>query len=602
VPVVKALATPLRKSALPPRDWSEDAHSRDHGRFSSSPGAGAAPKPSGPGKPASQAPPPTRSQSSVLQAFAAAAEGAGNVEAGVSAWIERQAARLPKQVVAPVRGFLRAGFASYRAAQAAVDAVAKERGFSDEQRLRLGKIVSVVDLVGGGKLFPMALQAAGAGPMGSLAGGFVPVGSLGYLAYSTVRDPAATWRAASGAVRARLGVAKNLGDGQPDFDALLSALASRDTSDAWFACFAEALDQTSGDVGQSLAVADEVAPSLPSETTVAKKSMSQAGYGSKCPTCGEPCVGRCRCLRADSWCKNGHGWHRCTVHDVIVIGKSDHGKSGCSCGGETTKHLRTAALRSPLRKSAPDDEPRDDSGRWTAGGAHTDRHDRELSTRYDEGESDHGDLGERAASHYAEHAADHLFQASAPLGHQLGDFASVAADYAPDEATEEARGWVETAKAQAAGVLGLPDRLAQTAEHVYQETPGQETAQELTTALQGAYAQFSTALEGDGTFTVEEMAAGLAEGEDREEYESHADAFGDHLAKARDAFEGAVKTAVAAYWSRAASEADDSAARSIATPLRAKSLTAFIPGLTRGTIPPSRVSKSLPSPLRRPTL
>jgi hypothetical protein len=56
-----------------------------------------------------------------------------------------------------------------------------------------------------------------------------------------------------------------------------------------------------------------------------------------CPFCGAEVVMRCRCMRGDSRCANGHEYHNCEEHwDRIVRGQSDHGKSGCSCvPGET---------------------------------------------------------------------------------------------------------------------------------------------------------------------------------------------------------------------------------------------------------------------------
>lgn len=50
-----------------------------------------------------------------------------------------------------------------------------------------------------------------------------------------------------------------------------------------------------------------------------------------CPTCNEESTLTCRCPRRDSCCKNGHTWHTCTVHHVLVIGGSDHGTNTFSC-------------------------------------------------------------------------------------------------------------------------------------------------------------------------------------------------------------------------------------------------------------------------------
>lgn len=52
-----------------------------------------------------------------------------------------------------------------------------------------------------------------------------------------------------------------------------------------------------------------------------------------CPICSAPAKSVCRCKRSDTVCKNGHDWHICPVHDVPVIGKSDHAvpMTQCSC-------------------------------------------------------------------------------------------------------------------------------------------------------------------------------------------------------------------------------------------------------------------------------
>ena len=55
-----------------------------------------------------------------------------------------------------------------------------------------------------------------------------------------------------------------------------------------------------------------------------------------CPKCEKPAVQSCRCPRRDSECENGHQWHTCTVHKVIVEGGSDHSKDtfSCTCAGQ----------------------------------------------------------------------------------------------------------------------------------------------------------------------------------------------------------------------------------------------------------------------------
>lgn len=52
-----------------------------------------------------------------------------------------------------------------------------------------------------------------------------------------------------------------------------------------------------------------------------------------CPTCGEQYISSCRCPKSDRFCPQGHHWHKCVKHNVIVVGQSDHSKPtfDCSC-------------------------------------------------------------------------------------------------------------------------------------------------------------------------------------------------------------------------------------------------------------------------------
>jgi hypothetical protein len=54
----------------------------------------------------------------------------------------------------------------------------------------------------------------------------------------------------------------------------------------------------------------------------------------KCPICGADRTLTCRCFRVDSTCANGHKWHQCVKHRVLVEGHSDHALSMdvCTCG------------------------------------------------------------------------------------------------------------------------------------------------------------------------------------------------------------------------------------------------------------------------------
>ncbi len=61
--------------------------------------------------------------------------------------------------------------------------------------------------------------------------------------------------------------------------------------------------------------------------------LTEVGYGSTCPICGEVAVLYCRCPKSDSKCANDHWWHLCLVHNRVVLGPCDHTKDPleCSC-------------------------------------------------------------------------------------------------------------------------------------------------------------------------------------------------------------------------------------------------------------------------------
>jgi len=64
-----------------------------------------------------------------------------------------------------------------------------------------------------------------------------------------------------------------------------------------------------------------------------KRTLVLSGYGSKCPTCGEPAMSVCRCMLGDTMCKNKHNWHECAVHGLVAVGARHDGKGegGCTC-------------------------------------------------------------------------------------------------------------------------------------------------------------------------------------------------------------------------------------------------------------------------------
>lgn len=118
------------------------------------------------------------------------------IVAGVSA--------LPTPIQAVVKAVYSAAMASYTAGQALAERVAIERGASKDDAHKLRTTLATVDVV-------LAKPAALAGELTGVGAsiGFIPLASVGYLAYSTVRNPLATMRAAHGLVSEALGHAED---------------------------------------------------------------------------------------------------------------------------------------------------------------------------------------------------------------------------------------------------------------------------------------------------------------------------------------------------------------------------------------------------------
>lgn len=105
--------------------------------------------------------------------------------------------KLPAPVRVPLQRTHAALMLGHNAGLAAAKSVATARGFSPEQTDSLAKRLAHYDLlISGG-----AKAAAFGGLHAAAPLAAVPVASLGYLTYSTLRDPAATYKAAANGVR-----------------------------------------------------------------------------------------------------------------------------------------------------------------------------------------------------------------------------------------------------------------------------------------------------------------------------------------------------------------------------------------------------------------
>jgi ADP-ribose pyrophosphatase YjhB (NUDIX family) len=201
------------------------------------------------------------------------------VEHAVAARIKKTVLSLPRPLQIPVIGMWKAAMSTYTAGNAAVKAVAAERGNTPEQVERIAGICSTIDVCGA-KGGPFSLGKIGAGGLVTGGIGFVPLGSVAYLAMSTARDPMATYRAAKKAVAGVMergvgATAREIGREmitlKPDahghksrdnekarmdriLAVMLDMIKAAPDADVWAATFHAALDATNGDVIQALKV------------------------------------------------------------------------------------------------------------------------------------------------------------------------------------------------------------------------------------------------------------------------------------------------------------------------------------------------------------
>jgi capsid protein len=158
--------------------------------------------------------------------------------------VEAGILKLPARLQPVARGTLRVAavggkvaFATHLAGQKAAELVARERGLTHEAAKALRGTLASVDLA---LCKPVTLSGELLGGRAAgLALSMVPVASMGYLAYSTARDPMATLRAGRGAVRS---VGKRLGLMAADTHDPLGLDLARQIGDRYAARSGAALD------------------------------------------------------------------------------------------------------------------------------------------------------------------------------------------------------------------------------------------------------------------------------------------------------------------------------------------------------------------------
>jgi SPP1 gp7 family putative phage head morphogenesis protein len=202
--------------------------------------------------------------------------GGGGGSPGIKGHLNDLWNRLPKSVqrsasvtTGLVKAGMYAGDITHRTGRVLARMAAEERGLSPEHAKRVEKIVDIIDTIGtlpGGKVYGRVGQKAISAATGGLIGGKIPFAALSYLAYSTVKNPAATMRAAKRLVKETVqdlkirGVKAAFSANAAVEDSWIPDLVDRlKTGDEWYiALLSAALDETGADVVQSMKIADRV--------------------------------------------------------------------------------------------------------------------------------------------------------------------------------------------------------------------------------------------------------------------------------------------------------------------------------------------------------
>jgi hypothetical protein len=162
-------------------------------------------------------------------------------------------------------------YAMHKTEEVAV-AAARERGFSDEATAKLKRNLLAADFFAGYITGGAALAIAG--PVAGKIAAVMPSVSVAYLAYSTAKNPLATWRAAKKVVANTFTRGATVHESEQERTRITPELAGSiadriDRSDVdsewWTACFHAALAHTLGDVAKAVELADAAVEAMPTE-------------------------------------------------------------------------------------------------------------------------------------------------------------------------------------------------------------------------------------------------------------------------------------------------------------------------------------------------
>lgn len=179
----------------------------------------------------------------------------------------------------------------FRAAKALAIEAAKERGLGTEHAEKIGRILATADMVSAWTINMPATAAVTGSVTAAKVASWVPVASLGYVAYSFGRNPRATIKAAknvlsqmrSGAAHESLTIESLLEGAEVDQRAAAGDLAEHleaNGGDDWYlALVSAALDETEGDMAAAIERADAAYAEHSSEPGAALEEAEEGEEG-----------------------------------------------------------------------------------------------------------------------------------------------------------------------------------------------------------------------------------------------------------------------------------------------------------------------------------
>ena len=220
----------------------------------------------------------------------------------------------------------------FRKAQSIVAEIGRAKGYSEEVVRRTAAAVASADNALAWTLTGPAVLLATGSAGAAKAASFLPVASLGYLAFSTAKNPLLTLRSARKAMAEKVQAVHEAVEISRDAIAdLLASMASAKDPDAYLARVLAALDYTGYDLAKAVKLAGDDEAKV---TGVAEALTESPRYLRECPECGMgPLVEAGHTGRTTD--KNGH------VH-CYVNGKHVSCKSAQHSGGFSDKDVQAA--------------------------------------------------------------------------------------------------------------------------------------------------------------------------------------------------------------------------------------------------------------------